>query len=79
MFHEQGTSEQENTAAVALSDAAVWSRSCHPSGTFHPSCHADFFGVELEWKAPDGWYKRDQTPTPMGRLGVMQDGRLAYF
>ena len=40
-------SEQDNTAAVALNDAAVWSHLPGPPGAFHSSRHAEF-GVELE-------------------------------
>jgi len=40
-------SEQENTAAVALNDGAVWSLLPGPAGAFHSSRHAEF-GVELE-------------------------------
>jgi hypothetical protein len=43
----QGASEQDNTAAVALNDAAVWSLLPGPPGAFHSSRHAEF-GVELE-------------------------------
>ena len=71
-------SEQESTAAVALNDMAVWSHSCHPPRAFHTSRHADF-GLELEWKAPDGWYESDQTATSMSKPCAMRDGRLAYI
>ena len=43
----QGASEQDNTAAVALNDAAVWSLLPGPPGAFQSSRHAEF-GVELE-------------------------------
>ena len=42
-----GASEQDNTAAVALNDGAVWSLLPGPAGAFHSSRHAEF-GVELE-------------------------------
>ena len=59
--------------AVALNDRAVWSRSCHPPGAFHSSRDAEF-GVELEWKAPDGLYERDQTASSMIKPSAMRDG-----